>query len=62
MLRLKEVKTKKARRRIELSRVALDALHEHRKAMLTEGRDVKAGPVFCGPDGGLLSKEQVRWS
>jgi integrase len=55
-LRLKNVKTAKARRRIDLSRFTLDQLHEHRKAMLAAGKDVKSGPVFCDGDGGWLRK------
>jgi integrase len=54
--RLKELKTKASRRRIELSPFALDALHEHRKRMLAEGRDVKDGAVFTDGDGGFLRK------
>jgi integrase len=53
-LRLKDVKTAKARRRIDLSPFALGVLHEHRKAMLAEGR--AAGPVFCDTRGGWLRK------
>jgi integrase len=55
-LRLKDTKSAKGRRRIELSRFAQDALHEHRKAMLAEGKDVRTGPVFCAPEGGWLRK------
>jgi integrase len=58
-LRLKPPKTEAARRRIQLSRFALDALHEHRKRMLVEGRDVKAGLVFCAQRGGFLRKSNV---
>ena len=55
--RLKEVKTKKGRRRIDLSPFALDALHDHRKAMLAEGR---VGPIlFPDHDGGWLRKQNV---
>src|SRR5262249_13944173 len=59
-LRLKEVKTAKARRRIDLSRFAVGVLHEHRKAMLAIGRDVKAGPVFTDTQGGWLRKSNVQ--
>jgi integrase len=55
-LRLKDTKSKKGRRRIDLSRFTLDALHEHRKRMLAAGLDVKAGPVFCDSQGGYLRK------
>jgi integrase len=58
-LRLKDVKTKAARRRIKLSRLGLDALQEHRKSMLVEGRDVKTGPVFCDTGGGWLRKSNM---
>jgi integrase len=47
----KSPKTTRGRRRIDLSRCALDALHEHRKRMLAEGRDVKTGIVFCSENG-----------
>jgi integrase len=57
--RLKEPKTVKARRRIELSRFGLDAIHEHRKAMLAEGRDVRAGTVFVDTVGGWLRKSNM---
>jgi integrase len=55
-LRLKDVKTAKARRRIDLANFTLDVLNNHRKRMLVEGRDVKTGPVFCATDGGWLRK------
>ncbi len=50
-LSVKSPKTAAGRRRIVLSRYAVDALHEHRKRMLAEGRDVKAGIVFCSSAG-----------
>jgi integrase len=50
-LAIKPPKTAAGRRRIVLSRFAVDALHEHRKRMLAEGRDVKAGIVFCSTAG-----------
>jgi integrase len=56
-LRLKEPKTAKSRRRIDLPVVALDALHEHRKRMLAEGH--AAAPVFCDTDGGHLRRPNV---
>jgi integrase len=52
--RLKELKTAKSRRRVAVGAYALDALAEHRKKMLIEGRDVKAGPVFVDTRGGFL--------
>ena len=51
-----ETKSKKGRRRIPLARRTVNALHEHRKRMLAEGRDVKKGPVFCNTRGGFLRK------
>jgi integrase len=60
-LRLKEPKTVKARRRIDLSSYALAVTHEHRKRMLAEGH--VSGPVFCDTQGGLLRKSNlVRYS
>jgi len=58
---LKEVKTNKGRRRIDLSAVTMAALNQHRKKMLAAGR--VSGPVFCNEDGGYLYKSTVRrWS
>jgi integrase len=57
--RLKEAKSARGRRRIDLSRFALDALNGHRQRMLTKGRDVKAGTVFCNSQGGWLIKGNV---
>jgi len=56
-LRVKEPKTKKSRRRIDLPRFAIEALHEHRKAMLAEGH--AGGPVFCDTLGGYLRPQNV---
>jgi integrase len=56
-LRTKDTKTKKSRRRVVLSSVALEALHEHRKRMLAEGH--MDGPVFCDTQGGYLRKSNV---
>jgi integrase len=58
-LRVKEVKTKKGRRRIKLAASTIAALNEHRRKMLAEGRDVKTGPVFCDLNGGHLRKSNV---
>jgi integrase len=55
--RLKEVKTAKGRRRIELSQFTLDVLHDHRKRMLAEG--FTQGVCFCDTDGGPLRKSNV---
>jgi integrase len=57
-LRIKEVKTAKGRRRIDLSRDTLDALAEHRRAMLAEGHI--GGPVFCDTRGGYLRMSNLR--
>jgi integrase len=51
-LTLKEPKSPRARRRIDLPKFTVDALHEHRKRMLAEGHRSK--PVFCDSDGGWL--------
>lgn len=59
-LRLKETKTGKGRRRIDLTPFTRDALHEHRKRMLAEGRDVKAGAVFCDTEGKWLRKSNFQ--
>jgi integrase len=53
-LRVKETKSAKGRRRIDLSRYTMDALHEHRKRMLAEGH--AGGPIFCDTKGGYLRR------
>jgi integrase len=58
VLRIKEVKTKKGRRRIDLSARGLDVLHQHRKRMLAEG--LADGPVFCDTRGGYLRISNLR--
>ena len=58
-MQLREPKTEKSRRRIELPAFVVDALHEHRKRMLAEGHDVKKGLVFCDTDGGYLRRSNV---
>src|SRR5262249_54049173 len=55
--RLKETKSSKGRRRIDLPKFALDAMHEHRKRMLAEGN--ANASVFCDRDGGWLRKSNV---
>jgi integrase len=52
--RLKEPKSAAGRRRIDLPAFAVEALHEHRKRVLTEGH--LDGPVFCDRRGGWLRK------
>jgi integrase len=52
-----EPKTSKSRRQVILPRIAVDALHDHRKRMLAEGN--AAGPlVFCAQHGGPV----LRWT
>ncbi len=51
---LKPPKSKAGLRTITLPPLAVEALHEHRKAMLKEGRDVRRGPVFCSRAGTFL--------
>jgi integrase len=58
-LRLKETKSAKGRRRIDISRYTLDALNSHRQRMLAEGIDVKGGAVFVDQQGGMLRKGNV---
>lgn len=56
-LRIKEPKTAAGRRRIPLPKIAVTALHEHRKRMLAEGN--AGGPVFCDTRGSYLRKGNV---
>ena len=37
-----------------------DALADHRRRMLAEGKDVKAGPVFVDTRGGFLRKSNFQ--
>jgi integrase len=55
-LRLKEPKSKNSRRTIELTGLAVDALSEHRKRMLSEGHFSPDRPVFPDTHGGFLRK------
>lgn len=55
-LSLKEPKSKKSRRTVELSKLAVDALKDHRKRMLAEGYYAPDRPVFCDTEGGFLRK------
>jgi integrase len=57
-LRIKETKTAKSRRRIDLSADTVAALAAHRKAMLAEGHI--GGPVFCDTRGGYLRLSNLR--
>jgi integrase len=56
---LEPPKSKRSRRVIDLPRVAMDALHEHRKAMLAEGHDAKDGPVFVTRTGNFIGKSNL---
>jgi integrase len=56
---LRDVKTAKSRRRVPLSTFTMQALQEHRKAMLAEGHYRHDGPVFCDTAGGWLRKSNV---
>jgi integrase len=58
-VRVKEPKTKQARRRIPLSQSTIDVLHQHRKAMLAEGNLKPEAPVFCNVEGGWLKISDV---
>jgi integrase len=57
VLRVKDVKTARGRRRIDLSAGTVAALAEHRKAMLAEGHI--GDPVFCNSEGGYLRRAGV---
>jgi integrase len=54
---LKEPKSKRSRRTITLPRFALDALLEHRHAMLKEGNI--AAPVFCTGSGNFINRSNL---
>jgi integrase len=53
-LSVKETKSAKGRRRIELSEFTIRTLQEHQKRMLAEGHI--SGPVFCDTQGGWLRR------
>ncbi|MBM3997714.1 MAG: site-specific integrase [Planctomycetes bacterium] len=60
VLAIKPPKTKKARRTITLSAFTLEALAEHRQAMLAEGSYKPDAPIFCGSrSGSYLRKSDV---
>jgi integrase len=59
-LSLKEVKTKKSRRRIALSAFTMEALAEHRQRMLAEGNYRPDATVFCDTEGGWLRKSNMQ--
>jgi integrase len=54
---LKEPKSARSRRTIQLPRFVLDALHDHRKAMVAEGH--AASPVFCTRTGTYYGKSNL---
>lgn len=54
-MRVKSPKTKRAVRQIDITPSAVAALNSHRRAMLAEGRDVRAGVVFVNTVGTYLS-------
>jgi integrase len=56
-LTVKEVKTAKGRRRIDLPRFALEALRSHRGRMQSEGHDSRI--TFCDETGGWLRRPNV---
>jgi integrase len=58
VVRVKEAKTARGRRRIDLTSGTVAALVGHRKAMLAEGHI--SGPVFCNTVGGYLLQTDVR--
>ena len=55
-MRIKDTKTAKSRRRIDVSAETLSVLKEHRKAMLA---GFISGPVFCDIQGGYLRNRNV---
>jgi len=54
VMEVKETKTAKSRRTITLTTLSLEALQEHRKAMLAQGFYAPDRPVFCNTEGGYL--------
>jgi integrase len=54
---LKEPKSKRSRRTIQLPRFVLQALEQHRQAMLKEGNIT--GPVFCTRTGQFITKSNL---
>lgn len=55
--KVKEPKSKRGRRVIDLPRFALDALRDHRKQMLAEGN--VAAPVFCTRTANFVGKSNL---
>jgi integrase len=60
ILRVKDVKTGKSRRRIDLSQATLAVLADHRRAMLAAGYYAPDRPVFCDTAGGYLRVSNLR--
>ena len=56
---VKAPKSKAGLRSINLPSMAVEALHEHRKAMLKEGRDVRDGMVFCSRKGTYIRRSNL---
>jgi integrase len=56
---LKEPKSRSSKRMIRLPPFALDALLNHRRAMLAEGQDVRAGTVFVTKTGQYVGKSNL---
>lgn len=56
---LKEPKTKGSRRRIDLPRMAVESLFDHKRRLLAEG-NAAAVQVFCDSDGGFLRRSNVQ--
>jgi integrase len=54
---LGDLKTAKAKRRVDLPALAVEALREHRQRMLAEGHP--HGFVFCDTDGGPIRKSNL---
>jgi integrase len=68
-LSIGETKTKRSRRRVQLTTIAIETLKEHRKKMLAERRKLRrensqsplpAHLVFCDTAGGYLRKSNLR--
>lgn len=58
--RVKQPKTAKGRRHIDLTGGTVDALHLHRKAMLKEGQGVRpTDPMFVSELGGIIVPNEV---
>jgi integrase len=58
-LALKEPKSIRSRRTLPVSNAVLDALNAHRRAMLTEGQDVTAGPVYVTKNGTFITQANL---